>query len=865
MQSLRSQRGVSLIEIMVAGAVIALIMTALIGSYLTGQESTATAGARERAVLLADEGIEAVRSIRDGGWSNLTDGSYGVVLSGGVWALSGTSDVTGEFTRSVTISTIDATSKEITSEVTWQQNGQRSGVVTLETRLTDWAQATVAPSVFRAREYYLGVGVFSGTTYDLTLANNLEQNYFVLVQGSAGDGTNAGDRGPNDNYVSLTGDPFGTGDLAITSGPNVLSLIRQQASDPWVGVITVVECMQNCNTSGFTLRDVSRVDQPDSGANGATTNAGWSDLGQVMLVSGFNGAGCDTAEPSAANTVTCMSRIWPSGTNTINWERNAGGATLGAATSTVMAVEWGSEWQVQRVTVTGSAGGDGADAVNEYDTATIDPVDRDHTWVWAGGITSAHGIGNASEGTLITLGDGVAQQAIESSVAVGQEYNAGRTVDVYALTHPLLQVDYRFKPDGNDSDLTYDVPVDSVVSSTARIALVTNGQNETDTTYPRPMFSARYYNNTTIRLERRRYGQAWPAWVQGIDFSQIMPSWWDTNYQYRMPLTITTGPNTPANGYDGYTVRLTLNTKNLNIRPDCNDLRIARDTGAGWQEIDRQVIDCNTPKTDIRFKLVDDIGVSSSDTNYYLYYGYGSASAAGALGSTNVYLWYDDATTDRSGQYVFGRCDPWEGSGYTPWAYSPSGYYIVDTGDDSTACFRYPVAERDAYIEAELYHTGCYPTNMSTGLLGRYILGSGSGASEDSNTYYASNRAEQSTCGNGYAHDGDICEGGRCPLGINGKNPKAIVDTQWRVQALALWGINPTNGRFWDDDSAGGLGPIGWPSPKANADGSDSSDIESSGDWGIIASQDTVRVRNILIRRYTDPEPSVSVGSEETQ
>ena len=86
-----------------------------------------------------------------------------------------------------------------------------------------------------------------------------------------------------------------------------------------------------------------------------------------------------------------------------------------------MVVEWGSEWTVQRVRVTGTNGGDGIDATGEYNTAAISPVARDNTWVWGTGHANGNGIGNQAEGVLIALGNGVDQNANESLVAVGTE------------------------------------------------------------------------------------------------------------------------------------------------------------------------------------------------------------------------------------------------------------------------------------------------------------------------------------------------------------------------------------------------------------------------------------------------------------
>ncbi|MDO8260565.1 MAG: hypothetical protein Q7T50_03670, partial [Candidatus Magasanikbacteria bacterium] len=108
------------------------------------------------------------------------------------------------------------------------------------------------------------------------------------------------------------------------------------------------------------------------------------------------------------------------------------------------------------------------------------------------------------------------------TVAVGAYYAVSRSFDVYALTHPSLSVDYQYKINGNSTSLTYDQTTSSVTSQYNRMAIVYNGAASTATTFPISIFSARYYTNTSIRLERRRSGANFPAWTQGINFSGIM-------------------------------------------------------------------------------------------------------------------------------------------------------------------------------------------------------------------------------------------------------------------------------------------------------------------------------------------------------
>ncbi len=384
-----------------------------------------------------------------------------------------------------------------------------------------------APAV-RVTEYFVGAGAFppdgspdgNPDLFTLTLDQDLAADYFVIVQGSDGNGSGSGTRSPEDSYIALTGDPAGTGALAATGAANQLQFTRGgDGNDGWEGVVTVVESLPNAGADGFTLLDVQRVSHGSGAASGAVASGTpWTTLGQVMLVGGFNGAGCETAETSASNHPVCWTRLFPSGASTVNWTRS-GTTSLNPATSTVMVLEWGTDWTVQRANVTGSSGGNGADATTEYNTAAIAPVARASTWVWGTGHTANNGIGNGAEGVLVTLGDGVNTNATETTVAIGKEYTGAMDFEVWALTHPGLAVDQRFLADGNSGSTTVDVTVDAATAS--RMALSYNGQNGTGTAFPRPMLSARYLDDTTVRLERRRTGQNFPAWIQGIDFSGV--------------------------------------------------------------------------------------------------------------------------------------------------------------------------------------------------------------------------------------------------------------------------------------------------------------------------------------------------------
>ena len=282
---------------------------------------------------------------------------------------------------------------------------------------------------------------------------------------------------------------------------------------------------------------------------------------------------------------------------------------------------------------------------------------------------------------------------------------------------------------------------------------------------------------------------------------------------------VAAGANAPDKGYNGYTARVpVLDTQTLitngEMLADCSDLRVLYYDGLAWQELPRHVLGCNTATTDIRFMLSADIPASTSDDNYYIYYGNPAPAALPAMSETNVYLWYDDASIDRSGQYTRGRVDNWHGSGWdNSLVWNPAGYYTYNTGDNFTSGYRRAIDERDVYIEAEAYITGCFNVNNTSGVLARGIINNGTLGGESSNHYYASNRGHYPGCSGpgGYSHDGDIIERSRTITSVDGPNPPAITPNQWRRQGLAAWLTGPTNLSFWDEDNTANWAALAYP------------------------------------------------------
>lgn len=147
--------GQSLIELILAIALLAIIgvnvLVVTIGSFRTTQ----LAEEEYQATLIAAEGLEAVESIRNQAWANLQNGDFGLSQSGGVWNFQGSSDTdaSGKYIRVINITdgqrdtnnnlvssggTLDEATKVIIATVSWNFSPSRQNQITLNTILTNW-------------------------------------------------------------------------------------------------------------------------------------------------------------------------------------------------------------------------------------------------------------------------------------------------------------------------------------------------------------------------------------------------------------------------------------------------------------------------------------------------------------------------------------------------------------------------------------------------------------------------------------------------------------------------------------------------------------------------------------------------------
>jgi Tfp pilus assembly protein PilV len=147
------QSGISLIEIIIAIAVFTMIVMGTMSVVLGSFSMSRQAEEGSKAGLLAQEGMEAVNSLKNQNWNNVTNGAHGITKTGGTWTFTGTSDTTEKYTRVITVSdvfrdgsgnivtlggTIAPETKKVSVIVSWNFGGTRHDGVVINQYVTRW-------------------------------------------------------------------------------------------------------------------------------------------------------------------------------------------------------------------------------------------------------------------------------------------------------------------------------------------------------------------------------------------------------------------------------------------------------------------------------------------------------------------------------------------------------------------------------------------------------------------------------------------------------------------------------------------------------------------------------------------------------
>lgn len=233
---IKTQKGQTLIELLITIALAAILMPALLGGFALARSGRVQQEQRIAAINLAKEEEEAVRVVAANSWDNLANGTYHATASGTTWQLSSGSEQIGNgFTRSITISSVYRDSSGNVTVATYPPDGTLDPSTKKISISVSWLSpipASITPEFFLTRHKNLNriettttdfsAGILSGTTIALTNPPAVAGD--AQIQLGAGGGAGGGDWCDPSSSVLKTLDLPGQGVVQSISSASTASL-----------------------------------------------------------------------------------------------------------------------------------------------------------------------------------------------------------------------------------------------------------------------------------------------------------------------------------------------------------------------------------------------------------------------------------------------------------------------------------------------------------------------------------------------------------------------------------------------------------------------------------------------------------------
>lgn len=299
---------------------------------------------------------------------------------------------------------------------------------------------------FRVTTYQVGTGEFTGTTFSLTLEQELSENYFCMITPS-GLTTEL-----SDALIRVSGDPFGTGELNFSSGPDQLEFVRfTDAYDDWTGIITVVECIDNASTGGFILKDVLVSTMPDVTTASTLQSLNFASSAilsdRTIPFGGIRGGGVTSNINAGNSNKEYFAKFEVDvSTNELNIARYCRlPGTVDEVTFTTYLVEWGSEWSIKKASISGRSSGNFNAAIDDnYAWVSLDtPVPAFNSWAWGSGYSeiTSNVQRDIDTAQVYSLGRAGNYSIQTDKVGVLSGTNTLMVSTVYIMTHPDIYVE----------------------------------------------------------------------------------------------------------------------------------------------------------------------------------------------------------------------------------------------------------------------------------------------------------------------------------------------------------------------------------------------------------------------------------------
>lgn len=172
------KKGFSTVEIILSLALFMVLVLGLSSGMFYGLDSRKKVTEETKAAFLLDESAEILYNIKDISYSNLVDGTWGLVQNSGVWGLGPSPDIVDGYSRSVIISEIDATNKAAEIKINWVTD---AGVkeISQTVRFSDW-ERTIETAVIWNTPSLIGSYNITGTSAGLSVRAINNTAYVIL-------------------------------------------------------------------------------------------------------------------------------------------------------------------------------------------------------------------------------------------------------------------------------------------------------------------------------------------------------------------------------------------------------------------------------------------------------------------------------------------------------------------------------------------------------------------------------------------------------------------------------------------------------------------------------------------------------------
>lgn len=308
----RLQSGQTVVEVLMAIALSAIMLPALATALVASREGRAQEAERLQATALARQADEAVRSVREKGWTNISSLTAGSPYRPAIdtspansWELVAGAETIGTFTRQVVATdvqrnssgqivtsggTVDSSTRKITITVSWTQPA--SGSVVLEDYYhrylnnAAWTQTTQAE--FNA-----------GTTTDVVVTNTAGGEVELAAGPPTNDWTSPSVIGSyNTGGTQDALDVFAVGDYAYLCDGAIMTIlnISNPSSPSFVGSYTASSTVRHVNVDGnyaylSTANNsaeltIVNITNPASPTTAATVNLADANDGYSTFVTG---------------------------------------------------------------------------------------------------------------------------------------------------------------------------------------------------------------------------------------------------------------------------------------------------------------------------------------------------------------------------------------------------------------------------------------------------------------------------------------------------------------------------------------------------------------------------------------------------